>query len=716
MPDSTELAKYAAAACIGASVYSAVSVLRRGKLRPELPAASPAHASPAKFVNDALAAGPVMTPGTLLVCTQNLAVSGANQVALNLVEGTVWCGNIIVLSPSSGPFAKEFSELGAGVFIGLLSDLLQQVRDVRCAICNTIMTAHNVLELEASAIPTMWILHEWWPGDMLVEELTKRNDKNTSPQIVAEALLECRRTVCVCNSQLELYRPAKGQAVFVGVPSPAPNWKVAAPPPAERPITFLTLGIVCPRKNQHWAVEAFRKFAGERKDVRLLVVGARYIRQYEIDYVEKVKAAIDGDPRIELHNVTSDVDAFYRQSDVLLFTSLNEVTPMVIAESMMRSMPVITTDIAGIPEMFENGVHGFCLPPDDYAPFVDALKLLGDPGAEGQRRRLQMAAAARKHAEETFTNASMVAQYRAIALELAPPIILLDMDGVLVDWDRGFFKAWGGRTPIDRTQSYSMEACVPEDRRAEALELYHAEGFFLGLPPMEGAVEAVRTMAARGFRLLLCTAPVLTSRHCAGEKFEWVRKHLGEEWVGRIVLTTDKTAVRGDILIDDKPKITGSQMPSWRQLVFTAPYNRDMTKPHVRLERWADWPGAVFGMLSAAVEAKAVPSPSADQLAADLRASVAHMPDFSHLLPEDYRKDYLAWRAGNAQGARGELEAKDELATSIARMETMRDAVMNNTSDDFTEVSIFRKGYRSGKPAGERGAPSPAALERQTTV
>ena len=53
----------------------------------------------------------------------------------------------------------------------------------------------------------------------------------------------------------------------------------------------------------------------------------------------------DGDKRSELHDVTNDVDFFYRQADALLFTSLNEVTPMVIAEAMMRALPVVTTDI-----------------------------------------------------------------------------------------------------------------------------------------------------------------------------------------------------------------------------------------------------------------------------------------------------------------------------------------------------------------------------------
>ena len=60
---------------------------------------------------------------------------------------------------------------------------------------------------------------------------------------------------------------------------------------------------------------------------------------------------------------------------------------MVIAEAMIRGLPVVTTNIAGIPEMLTHGVHGYVLPPDDQAPFVDALRQLGGADAEGQRRR-----------------------------------------------------------------------------------------------------------------------------------------------------------------------------------------------------------------------------------------------------------------------------------------------------------------------------------------
>ena len=83
-----------------------------------------------------------------------------------------------------------------------------------------------------------------------------------------------------------------------------------------------------------------------------------------------------------------------------------------------------------------------------------------------------MGVAARKHAEATFTNELMIANYRALTLALSAPVVLLDMDGVVVDWDAGFLAAWGGRSAVDRSH-YAMEQCVPAARYAEAQKLFH---------------------------------------------------------------------------------------------------------------------------------------------------------------------------------------------------------------------------------------------------
>ena len=77
----------------------------------------------------------------------------------------------------------------------------------------------------------------------------------------------------------------------------------------------------------------------------------------------------------------------------------------------------------------------------------------------------------------------------------------------------------------------------------------------------------------------ICTAPVNEYRYCVGEKIAWVEKHLGADWAKRVILTKDKTLVRGDILIDDKSHITGSLKPMWTHRIYDAPHNRHINAP-----------------------------------------------------------------------------------------------------------------------------------------
>eukprot|EP00327_Prymnesium_parvum_P046328 CAMPEP_0205869620 /NCGR_PEP_ID=MMETSP1083-20121108/10112_1 /ASSEMBLY_ACC=CAM_ASM_000430 /TAXON_ID=97485 /ORGANISM="Prymnesium parvum, Strain Texoma1" /LENGTH=294 /DNA_ID=CAMNT_0053231827 /DNA_START=549 /DNA_END=1433 /DNA_ORIENTATION=+ len=80
--------------------------------------------------------------------------------------------------------------------------------------------------------------------------------------------------------------------------------------------------------------------------------------------------------------------------------------------------------------------------------------------------------------------------------------------------------------------------------------------------------------------------------------------------------------------------------------------------------------------------------------------AVAQLPDFSHVLPPDYRKNYAAWRSGQPQGAKGEV------FDAVQQMAAMQDAMMNNTSEDFTEISVFRSGYSNWRRGGVSGAKS----------
>jgi len=376
---------------------------------------------------------------------------------------------------------------------------------------------------------------------MIVENLSMRNISGMTVDTVKEAMKKASKIVFVCEGQKKLYNPSSSSTViYVGVPKPLVSMNKLLQPKETKQFIFLSLGIVCPRKNQVWAVKLFKKFAKDRKDVKLLIVGARHIRSYEIEYLEEVTKEIDGDERIELHDVTDDVDQYYDVTDVLLFTSLNEVTPMVISEAMSYGIPIISTNIAGIPEMIRDGMEGFLMNPDDDDAAVNKMNQL----FTDEDLRYEMGQAGIKRFQEIFDLNIMVDRYRRVIFEVCPPVVLVDMDGVLVDWDAGFNSAWNNRSEINRELSYHIELCCGSEHFHAAELLYHSQGFFEGLPPMAGAIAAMEQMVDEGLQVYICTTPVLTSHYCAQEKINWVRSHLGECWLDKLILGSDKVSPR----------------------------------------------------------------------------------------------------------------------------------------------------------------------------
>ena len=87
--------------------------------------------------------------------------------------------------------------------------------------------------------------------------------------------------------------------------------------------------------------------------------------------------------------------------------------------------------------------------------------------------------------------------------------------------------------------------------KREAELLIHSAGFFESLPVMSGALEALEQMISGDnafkckFKVFICTSPVMTSHYCAQEKLNWIRMHLGEVWLDKMILCFDKSAVKG---------------------------------------------------------------------------------------------------------------------------------------------------------------------------
>ena len=167
------------------------------------------------------------------------------------------------------------------------------------------------------------------------------------------------------------------------------------------------------------------------------------------------------------------------------------------------------------------------------------------------------------------------------------------MDGVLADFEGGFVRAWTQRFPEhppvpkgERRHFSLLEDYPLQQPMVQAV--YHAPGFFRDLEPMPGALDAVRDILSLDHDVRICSSPLNRYINCVPEKYEWVERHLGTEFVPRLILAKDKTWVHGDYLIDDKPEVIGSRTPSWQHVVFDQPYNRHVAGLRMNWSNWRD--------------------------------------------------------------------------------------------------------------------------------
>lgn len=175
-------------------------------------------------------------------------------------------------------------------------------------------------------------------------------------------------------------------------------------------------------------------------------------------------------------------------------------------------------------------------------------------------------------------------------------LILLDQDGVLADFEQGFYNAWIAAErpcqpiPLSERRTFYLYEDYPVHVKDMVRQIYTSPGFFRDLPPHEGALQGVQEMLDAGHDVRICTSPLRHYRNCVAEKYEWVERHLGFDFVSRMMVTKDKTLVHGDVLIDDKPEIVGSRTPTWKHWVMDRPYNQNSTMPRLC---WGDWSKAL---------------------------------------------------------------------------------------------------------------------------
>jgi 5'-nucleotidase len=174
--------------------------------------------------------------------------------------------------------------------------------------------------------------------------------------------------------------------------------------------------------------------------------------------------------------------------------------------------------------------------------------------------------------------------------------VLVDQDGVIADWglqwDESLDEFGEPAAGIPRhaeQKSFNIKSGLTRHQRRIVDTIFDDPYFYRDLKPIPGSRTALRQMLKAGHDVRIVTSPWVSNPRCASDKINWVRRYYGNEWAHRVIVTTDKTFVRGDILIDDRPQVTGAHTPTWEHVLFTQPYNADPLYTQRRINAWPEW-------------------------------------------------------------------------------------------------------------------------------
>lgn len=173
--------------------------------------------------------------------------------------------------------------------------------------------------------------------------------------------------------------------------------------------------------------------------------------------------------------------------------------------------------------------------------------------------------------------------------------LLVDMDGVIADWNALFAERIREMYPhidfpfLKENHSWDMSHGLDAEGKAAIKSIMALSGFYADLKPIPGAAEALNEMLDENYKVSICTSPFTENMTCASDKLMWLNRDIGKGWADRAIITYDKTAVRGDVLFDDRPDITGLYVPEWEHILFDAPYNKSINDGRRRMTDWSQW-------------------------------------------------------------------------------------------------------------------------------
>jgi glycosyltransferase involved in cell wall biosynthesis len=285
-------------------------------------------------------------------------------------------------------FFKEFFQAG---FIAL-NVLEKGIRHIHAHFCHTTTTVAMLVE-KMSGVPFSFTAHakdiyrsDMNPGDLLQVKMRRAQFVITCTKANREYL----KPFCPEEKRLDTIYHGLDVSLF------APYKKLTG---LERKVgtpLILSVGRMVEKKGFIYLLDACRLLKAKGLEFKCLIIGGgdaeqteqitSFIKRFKMDQFVKIKQAVTQE---ELRGIYRQATLFALPSQIVESGDRDGI-PNVLVEAMAMELPVISTDISGIPELIEDRMNGLLVPQRDAHALAQAIEeLLENPKL---RRNLGLAA------------------------------------------------------------------------------------------------------------------------------------------------------------------------------------------------------------------------------------------------------------------------------------------------------------------------------------
>ena len=409
----------------------------------EYRARAPRQALPSSAANSApLPVG--QPPGSVVLITHNLNFEGAPLFLLEYAAYLAAQGvNLSVLAAGEGPLRRQFEALGARVDLVDVGPLLQapDARALRAAL----QTLAAQVDLSSAGLVVSNTLSAYWgvhlahlagkPSLLYIHESTTPDSfyfgymaPATLP-VVKETFTLASQVSFLTESTRRYYLPLLTRANH----SINPGWidlaridrfraensraqlRARLGVAADR-LLVVNIGSVCNRKGQHIFARAvdllWRRAPALATRGDFLMVGGR-----DTAYDEAIRGLLGYLNRDNLRVIpeTPEPYSYYGAADLFVCSSYEESFPRVVLEAMAFGLPIVSTNVHGIPEMCRAELEAVLVPPGDSSALADALVRVLSDGHLAQT----LATQSRSRVVANYGAASLLPRHAALTASLA---------------------------------------------------------------------------------------------------------------------------------------------------------------------------------------------------------------------------------------------------------------------------------------------------------